>query len=176
MIGAGIILIICLLIGDITFKACWEYRKWVREEVKREKKEKLQTPISVGEITMEEVRELVENYQFWEMVQEVCEGKDPNNGSMEDTGVIEILQPCIHHDCPSHVTRADCCHDAVIKDGKEYCRSIININKLCGIPDPEKKENPQPLSQDEIEQLSRYILELMKANKVGEFQDAVTRG
>ena len=115
------------------------------------------------DISYEEVVKLIEDFQFWETVKEVAEGKGCDKIPMTDSGYIAVLQPCEHRNCSCHESREDCCNTRVEIDGQDYCRVLININKLCGLP--EAKEVPdvrQLLTNEECELLANKLIEFME--------------
>ena len=120
-------------------------------------------------ISLEEVKKLVEDAQFWEMVKDVAEGKGCTKVPMTDTGYITILQPCSYHDCSCHESREDCCTTGVEINGQMYCKVLVNINKLCGLPDAgEKPDVSKILTDEECKILADKIVEFMKEKEDAE--------
>lgn len=175
MIYGLLILIVSLVIMDMVLKGCIEYRKWKKEELKLEKElaraeETKRKMREAAEMSIEEVKQLVEDFQFWEMVQKCVKGEELDNEMQPGDGCVEVLVPCMYHECSCHESREDCCNTGVDgEDGKKYCSIKINLSKLCGVeePTPQKKDE-NLLTDEELKQLSKYIIELMKANHVGE--------
>lgn len=117
-------------------------------------------------ISLEEVSKLVEDAMFWELVAKVAEGKMATKDVevLNDTGYISILQPCEYHNCSCHESREDCCTTGVEIDGKQYCKVLVDINKLCGLPSvKERPDVTKMLTDEECKILANKIVEYMEA-------------
>lgn len=117
-------------------------------------------------ISIEEVTKLVEDAMFWELVAKVAENKNAtcDNENTNDTGYVTILQPCENNECPCHESREDCCNTGVEIDGKRYCKTLVDINKLCGLPSvKEKPDVSKILTDEECKLLAKSIVEYMEA-------------
>lgn len=117
-------------------------------------------------ISIEEVTKLVEDAMFWDLVAKVAENKKATceNETLTDTGYVTILQPCENNECPCHESREDCCNTGVEIDGKRYCKTLIDINKLCGLPSvKEKPDVSKILTDEECKLLAKSIVEYMEA-------------
>ena len=117
-------------------------------------------------ISEEEVIKLVEDAMFWDLVVKVVTDKkavcyEPLN----DTRYVVILQPCKYNECPCFEGREDCCNVGVDIDGNRYCKTLIDINKLCGLPSvKEKPDVSEMLTEEEGKLFAK------------EYMDASTRG
>lgn len=112
------------------------------------------------EISVEEVKKLVEDAEFWNTVKKVVEDKNISNEPTEDTGYILILEPCEGYSCPCNDNREDCCSTGVEIEGKKYCKYCIDINKLCGLPSTKKKPDvSKMLTNEECKILTEKIVE-----------------
>lgn len=117
-------------------------------------------------ISIEEVTKLVEDAMFWDLVAKVAENKKAtcDNENLNDIGYVTILQPCENNECPCHESREDCCNTGVEIDGKRYCKVLVDINKLCGLPSvKEKPDVSKILTDEECKLLAKSIVEYMEA-------------
>lgn len=146
--------VICLIVGMIISSGI-EHRKWVKEELKREKAEKCK-PV---EISMEQLQKLVEmgldkEKSFEEQVQDWlingCNG--PNLLETSDP-YVEVDSPCVGYNCACSPNREDCCRSEGYDKG--ICKVYININKLCGIE--EYARNPELITPAEAADLARAL-------------------
>ena len=80
---------------------------------------------------------------------------------MENGALAEVSEDCRGNECPSFVTREDCCN-CLGKDNK--CHFVINLNEVCGIHSSVKEicSKPDLLSQEEINLLTAALVENMK--------------
>ena len=118
------------------------------------------------EISIEEVEKLIEDAEFWNTVKKVVEDKYISDEQIEDTGYVIILKPCEGYDCPCNDSREDCCLTGVEIEGKKYCKCVVDINKLCGLPNTKKKPDVSKiLTDDECKILAEKIVENMEEIK-----------
>lgn len=118
------------------------------------------------EISYEEVVKLIEDAMFWDLVAKAASNKNAtcDGENLNDTGYVTILQPCEYHNCPCHESREDCCNTGVEIDGKRYCKTLVDINKLCGLPSvKEKPDVSKILTDEECKLLAKSIVEYMEA-------------
>lgn len=117
-------------------------------------------------ISEEEVMKLVEDAMFWDLVVKVVTDKKAVcDEPLNDTGYVAILQPCKYNECPCFESREDCCNVGVDIDGNRYCKTLIDINKLCGLPSvKEKPDVSEMLTEEESKLFAK------------EYMDASTRG
>ena len=116
-------------------------------------------------ISIEEVAKLVEDATFWDLVAKVATDKKVtfDDETLTDTGYVTILQPCENNDCPCFDSREDCCTTGVEIDGKRYCKTLVDINKLCGLPSvKEKPDVSKLLTDEECKLLAKSIVEFME--------------
>jgi hypothetical protein len=119
-----------------------------------------------GYISIEEVTKLVEDAMFWDLVAKIASDKKAtcDGETFNDTGYVTILQPCENNNCPCHESREDCCNTGVEIDGKRYCKILVDINKLCGLPSvKEKPDVSKLLTDEECKLLAKSIVEYMEA-------------
>lgn len=118
-----------------------------------------------GSISIEEVTKLVEDAMFWDLVTKVATDKKATiDETLTDTGCVTILQPCENNNCPCFDSREDCCTTGVDIDGKRYCKTLVDINKLCGLPSvKEKPDVSKLLTDEECKLLAKSIVEYMEA-------------
>lgn len=117
-------------------------------------------------ISIEEVTKLVEDAMFWDLVAKIATDKKAtcDNENLNDIGYVTILQPCENNNCPCHESREDCCNTGVEIDGKRYCKILVDINKLCGLPSvKEKPDVSKLLTDEECKLLAKSIVEYMEA-------------
>ena len=102
-------------------------------------------------ISEEEVIKLVEDAMFWDLVVKVATDKDSTlkDETLNDTGYVVVLQPCKYNECPCFESREDCCHTGVEIEGSRYCKTLIDINKLCGLPSVKEKPDVSKMLTDE---------------------------
>ena len=102
-------------------------------------------------ISEEEVIKLVEDAMFWDLVAKVATDKESTlkDETLNDTGYVVVLQPCKCSECPCFESREDCCHTGVEIEGSRYCKTLIDINKLCGLPSVKEKPDVSKMLTDE---------------------------
>ena len=101
-------------------------------------------------ISEEEVIKLVEDAMFWDLVVKVAtDKKSICDEPLNDTGYVVVLQPCKYNECPCFESREDCCNIGVDIDGNRYCKTLIDINKLCGLPSVKEKPDVSKMLTDE---------------------------
>lgn len=101
-------------------------------------------------ISEEEVIKLVEDAMFWDLVVKVAtDKKSVCDEPLNDTGYVVVLQPCKYNECPCFESREDCCNIGVDIDGNRYCKTLIDINKLCGLPSVKEKPDVSKMLTDE---------------------------
>lgn len=102
-------------------------------------------------ISEEEVIKLVEDAMFWDLVVKVATDKESTlkDETLNDTGYVVVLQPCKYNECPCFESREDCCHTGVEIEGSRYCKTLIDINKLCGLPSVKEKPDVSKMLTDE---------------------------
>lgn len=116
-------------------------------------------------ISNEEVVKLIEDAMFWDLVAKVASNKMATCDTvpLNDEGYVTILQPCDNNECPCHESREDCCNTGVEIDGKRYCKVLVDINKLCGLPSvKEKPDVSKILTDEECKLLAKSIVEYME--------------
>lgn len=99
----------------------------------------------------EEVIKLVEDAMFWDLVVKVATEKKSTikDEPLNDTGYVAVLEPCKCSECPCFESREDCCNIGVEIDGNRYCKTLIDINKLCGLPSVKEKPDVSKMLTDE---------------------------
>ena len=113
-------------------------------------------------ISEEEVIKLVEDAMFWDLVVKVATDKESTlkDETINDTGYAVVLQPCKYSECPCFESREDCCHTGVEIDGNRYCKTLIDINKLCGLPSvKEKPDVSKMLTEEECKLFAKEYME-----------------
>lgn len=102
-------------------------------------------------ISEEEVIKLVEDAMFWDIVVKVATEKKSTikDEPLNDTGYVAVLEPCKCSECPCFESREDCCHTGVEIEGSRYCKTLIDINKLCGLPSVKEKPDVSKMLTDE---------------------------
>lgn len=126
---------------------------------------RLKHPVTKN-ISYEEVVKLIEDSMFWDLVAKAATNKMAtcDGETLNDTGYVTILQPCENNECPCHESREDCCNTGVEIDGKRYCKILVDINKLCGLPSvKEKPDVSKILTDEECKLLAKSIVEYMEA-------------
>lgn len=118
-------------------------------------------------ISEEEVIKLVEDAMFWDLVVKVATDKESitKDEPLNDTGYVAILEPCKYSECSCFESREDCCRTGVEIDGNRYCKILIDINKLCGLPSVKEKPDVSKMLTDEEGKLFAK-----------QYMDASTRG
>lgn len=101
------------------------------------------------EIPLKSVEKIVEEANFWSSVERVVKGEAENDAKLEDTGFVYVLMPCEHHNCACSESREDCCFTKVDIGDERYCRVLVNINRLCGLPDGKDKPDANLILTDE---------------------------
>ena len=113
-------------------------------------------------ISEEEVIKLVEDAMFWDSVVKVATEKKSTfkDETLCDTGYIVVLEPCKYSECPCFESREDCCTTGVEIDGNRYCKTLIDINKLCGLPSvKEKPDVSEMLTEEESKLFAKEYME-----------------
>ena len=113
-------------------------------------------------ISEEEVIKLVEDAMFWDLVVKVATDKESTlkDETLNDTGYVVVLQPCKYNECPCFESREDCCNTGVEIDGNRYCKTLIDINKLCGLPSvKEKPDVSKTLTEEESKLFAKEYME-----------------
>ena len=112
-------------------------------------------------ISEEEVIKLVEDAMFWDLVVKVATDKrSVCDEPLNDTGYVVVLQPCKYNECPCFESREDCCNIGVDIDGNRYCKTLIDINKLCGLPSvKEKPDVSKMLTEEECKLFAKEYME-----------------
>lgn len=101
-------------------------------------------------ISEEEVIKLVEDAMFWDLVVKVAtDKKSVCDEPLNDTGYVAVLEPCKYSECSCFESREDCCRTGVEIDGNRYCKILIDINKLCGLPSVKEKPDVSKMLTDE---------------------------
>lgn len=102
-------------------------------------------------ISIEEATKLVEDAMFWDLVVKVATEKESitKDEPLNDTGYVAVLEPCKCSECPCFESREDCCHTGVEIEGSRYCKTLIDINKLCGLPSVKEKPDVSKMLTDE---------------------------
>lgn len=114
-------------------------------------------------ISEEEVIKLVEDAMFWDLVVKVATDKESVcDEPLNDTGYVVVLQPCKYNECPCFESREDCCNTGVEIDGNRYCKTLIDINKLCGLPSVKEKPDVSKMLTEEEGKL--FAKEYMEAS------------
>lgn len=114
-------------------------------------------------ISEEEVIKLVEDAMFWDLVVKVAtDKKSVCDEPLNDTGYVVVLQPCKYNECPCFESREDCCNIGVDIDGNRYCKTLIDINKLCGLPSVKEKPDVSKMLTDE--ECKLFAKEYMEAS------------
>ena len=138
---------------------------WIKNSYKERKAAKIPT------ITMEEIMQLIEQNEFDNMVKEVLEGRVKNTEPLENNPYLTVLVPCEFHNCPQHVTRADCCESCVEKDGKAYCKRLIHFDSMeeRGM---DRSGNEVLLTKEECELFAKlYVDWIAKLKRLGIYRD-----
>lgn len=116
-------------------------------------------------ITLESVEKIVEEANFWKDVEKVVKG-EKGDVECKDIGYVYVLMPCEHHNCACSESREDCCYTGVDIDDKRYCRVLVNINRLCGLPDGKDKPDASLiLTEEEAKVLGDKIVEFIREIK-----------
>lgn len=113
-------------------------------------------------ISVEEVAKLVEDAMFWDSVVKVATEKKSTfkDETLCDTGYIAVLEPCKCSECPCFESREDCCTTGVEIEGNRYCKILIDINKLCGLPSvKEKPDVSEMLTEEESKLFAKEYME-----------------
>ena len=117
-------------------------------------------------ISEEEVIKLVEDAMFWDLVVKVAtDKKSVCDEPLNDTGYVAVLEPCKYSECSCFESREDCCRTGVEIDGNRYCKILIDINKLCGLPSVKEKPDVSKMLTEEEGKLFAK-----------QYMDASTRG
>lgn len=112
-------------------------------------------------ISEEEVIKLVEDAMFWDLVVKVAtDKKSVCDEPLNDTGYVAVLEPCKYSECSCFESREDCCRTGVEIDGNRYCKILIDINKLCGLPSvKEKPDVSEMLTEEESKLFAKEYME-----------------
>lgn len=99
------------------------------------KKDPIEKEISIEEVSkmLDQLDQQTQDEVFMNMINRYISGNPDTTTYISDNEFVEVLSPCGYHECSCHASREDCCTSYVSKDGKDYCRHYINLNKLCGI-------------------------------------------
>lgn len=118
-------------------------------------------------ISLKSVEEIVEEANFWSDVEKAAKG-EKGDVECKDTGYAYVLIPCEYHNCACSESREDCCYAKVDIGDKRYCRVLVNLNRLCGLPDSgEKPDANTILTEEEAKILGDKIVEFIKEIKGG---------
>lgn len=116
-------------------------------------------------ISLESVEKIVEEANFWKDIEKVVKG-EKGDVERKDTGYVYVLMPCEHHNCACSESREDCCYTKVDIGDKRYCRVLVNINRLCGLPDGKDKPDANLiLTEEEAKILGDKIVEFIREIK-----------
>lgn len=116
-------------------------------------------------ISLESVEKIVEEANFWKDIEKVAKG-EKGDVECKDTGYVYVLMPCEHHDCACSESREDCCYTKIDIGDKRYCRVLVNINRLCGLPDGKDKPDANLiLTEEEAKILGDKIVEFIREIK-----------
>lgn len=119
------------------------------------------------EITMKSVENIIEEANFWSSVEKVTKG-EKGDVECKDTGYAYVLMPCEYYKCPCSESREDCCYTKVDIGDKRYCKVLVNLNRLCGLPDSkEKPDTNLILTEEEAKVLGDKIVEFIQEIKRG---------
>ena len=103
---------------------------------------------------------------FWDLVVKVAtDKKSICDEPLNDTRYVVVLQPCKYNECPCFESREDCCNIGVDIDGNRYCKTLIDINKLCGLPSVKEKPDVSKMLTEEEGKL--FAKEYMEASTRG---------
>ena len=117
-------------------------------------------------ISEEEVIKLVEDAMFWDLVVKVVTDKNAIcDEPLNDTGYVAVSETCKCSECPCFESREDCCNVGVEIDGNRYCKALIDINKLCGLPSVKEKPDVSEMLTEEESKL--FAKEYMEASTRG---------
>lgn len=118
---------------------------------------------SSKEISLKSVETIVEEANFWSSIERVAKGEAKNDAKCKDTGYAYVLMPCQYHNCACSESREDCCYTKVDIDDKRYCKVLINLNRLCGLPDGKDKPDTNIiLTEEEAKVLGDKIVEFIR--------------
>ena len=116
-------------------------------------------------ISLESVEKIVEEANFWKDIEKVAKG-EKGDVECKDTGYVYVLMPCEYHNCACSESREDCCYTKVDIGDKRYCRVLVNINRLCGLPDGKDKPDANLiLTEEEAKILGDKIVEFIREIK-----------
>lgn len=119
------------------------------------------------EISMESVEKIIEEASFWSDVEKVSKG-EKSDDECKDIGYAYVLVPCKYYECSCSESREDCCYSNVDIGDKRYCKVLINLNRLCGLPENEEIPNANIiLTEEEAKILGDKILEFIRETKRG---------
>lgn len=116
-------------------------------------------------ISIESVENILDEANFWRDIEKAAKGE---KGDIEckDTGYVYALMPCEYYKCACSESREDCCYTGVNIGDERYCRVLININRLCGLPDgKDKPDTSLILTEEEAKILGDKIVEFIKEVK-----------
>lgn len=120
-------------------------------------------------ISLKSVEDIVEEANFWSSIERVAKGEAKNDAKCKDIGYEYVLMPCEYHNCACSESREDCCYTKVDIGDKRYCRVLVNLNRLCGLPDgKDKLDENVILTEEEAKILGDKIVEFIKETKGGQ--------
>lgn len=118
-------------------------------------------------ISLKSVENIIEEANFWKDIEKASKG-EKGDVECKDTGFVYVLMPCEHHNCACSESREDCCYTKVDIGDERYCRVLVNINRLCGLPDGKDKPDASLiLTEEEAKVLGDKIVEFIKEIKGG---------
>lgn len=120
------------------------------------------------EIPLKSVEKIVEEANFWSSIERVVKGEKSDEAECKDTGYAYVLMPCKHYECACSESREDCCYSKVDIGDKRYCKVLVNLNRLCGLPDSgERPDANIILTEEEAKILGDKIVEFIRETKRG---------
>lgn len=120
------------------------------------------------EISMESVKNIIEEASFWSNIEKASKGEKSDDIECKDTGYAYVLMPCENYECACSESREDCCYSKVDIGDKRYCKVLVNLNRLCGLPDSgERPDANIILTEEETKILGDKIVEFIREIKRG---------
>lgn len=120
------------------------------------------------EISMKSVENIIEEANFWSEVEKASKGEKSDEAECKDTGYAYVLMPCKYYECSCSESREDCCYSKVDIGDKRYCKVLINLNRLCGLPESEERPDANILlTEEEAKILGDKIVEFIREIKRG---------
>ena len=117
------------------------------------------------EISLKSVETIIEEANFWSNIEKASKG-EKGDDECEDTGYAYVLMPCTNYECACSEAREDCCYSKVDIGDKRYCKVLVNLNRLCGLPDSGKKPDANIiLTEEEAKILGDKIVEFIQEIK-----------